>query len=522
MKEKVQKIFKDKYNILILIIIVIGIAVRVINIQNMPNALNTDEASAGYESYSILNYGIDRNGNFMPAFLVAWGSGQNALLTYLMMPFITLFGLNTLSIRLPMAILGCISLIIMYALLKKIGNKKVAIIGLVFFAICPWHIMKSRWGLESNLFPDLVLIFVYLLVKGLMDKNKILYYISFVIAGLTAFSYGTSYFFLPIFLIPTLIILVKKKEITIKQAIISIFIVGIISLPIIAFVIINTFNLEQINLPFITIPKLQVNRYKEITSIFSSKFFEASLSNFLSTISILLWQKDGLEWNSIEPFGITYIFSEAFTIIGIIYSFKKNKKVEIEYGYVFNIWFIVSIVLSFICEPNINRLNIMMIPIVYYTIIGIYIVIDEKKNFTIPIMLIYFVFFGWFIYTYFQQNFDLYYTFESNLEEPIKYVSEIKDKQVYITNKIREPYIYVLFYEKNNTYEFVNTVKYIHEHEEFRQVNSFDNYYFSDISKLEKDKVYVIKRNDLQIYNINYDDFTITEFENYLVLEGKI
>ncbi len=173
----------------IILLFVIGMLVRIVGIDNMPNALNCDEASSGYEAFSIFKYGIDRTGNKLPAFLESWGGGQNALLSYLMIPFIAILGLNTLSIRLPMAILGCISLVILYLLLKKITNKKVAIIGLAFFVICPWHIMKSRWGLESNLFPDLMLISVYFLIVGLENNNKILYYLSFVIAGLTAYSY---------------------------------------------------------------------------------------------------------------------------------------------------------------------------------------------------------------------------------------------------------------------------------------------------------------------------------------------
>ena len=61
-----------RYSILVLLIFIIGVLIRVINISNIPNALNVDEASAGYEAYSILHSGIDRNGNFLPAFLVAW------------------------------------------------------------------------------------------------------------------------------------------------------------------------------------------------------------------------------------------------------------------------------------------------------------------------------------------------------------------------------------------------------------------------------------------------------------------
>ena len=171
--EEKEKIKKYLPKILIVLIILLGVFVRIFKIEEYPNALNVDEASAGYEAFSIMNYGIDRNGKFLPVFLVAWGSGQNALLTYLMIPFIAIFGLSTFAIRLPMAILGGISLVVFYYLLKRMTNKKVAIIGLIFLAICPWHIMKSRWGLESNLFPDLMLLSIFLIIKGLQDKRKI-------------------------------------------------------------------------------------------------------------------------------------------------------------------------------------------------------------------------------------------------------------------------------------------------------------------------------------------------------------
>lgn len=460
-------------------------------------------------------------GNKLPAFLVAWGGGQNALLTYLIIPFIKIFGLNTLSVRLPMAILGCISLVIMYLLLRKISDKKMATIGLAFFAICPWHVMKSRWGLESNLFPDLILIFIYLLVKGLEDKNKNLYYLSFIIAGISAYSYGTSYYFLPVFLIPLLIILVRKQKITIKQAITSIIIVGIVSMPIILYVVINTLGLEQINLPFITIPKLEVNRYKELTSIFSSNFLQQSIYNFKQSMKILITQTDGLQWNSIEPFGIIYMFSTFFTTIGIINSFKKKKIVELKYNYIFNIWLIVSIILTFICDPNINRLNIIMIPIIYYTIVGIYIIVTNIKKSATIITILYLVSFGLFIQKYITQDCDQYDTFEGDLQEVIEYVDKIENKEIYITDKIQESYIYVLFYTKYDTRKFVETVDYEDIYVEFKNVKSFGKYHFDNIENLEiNDKnVYVIKKEDKENYNL--DNYKITELKKYIIIENR-
>lgn len=480
-KKFIEKIKQNQVKIIVIAIILFGCLIRIFNISNIPNALNCDEASAGYEAYSILNYGIDRNGNFMPSFLVAWGSGQNALLSYVMIPFIKVLGLTTLSVRLPMAILGCISLVIFYLLLKKISNQKIAIIGLTFFAICPWHVMKSRWGLESNLFPDLILIFAYLLVKGLEDKNKILYYLSFIVAGLAAYSYGTSYYFLPVFIIPLLWILVKKEKITIKEAIISLLIVGIVSLPIVLYVVINTLNLPQINLPFLTVPKLEVNRYKELTSIFSSQFFTVAIKNFMDSMKILILQSDGLPWNNVIPFGTMYIFSTIFTLIGICACFKKDKKIEIKYNYLFNVWFIVCIIVTFICEPNINRLNIIMIPIVYYTVIGIY----------------------------------LYGTFSADLEEVMDYVGNIENKQVYFTNNMN--YIYVLFYTKYDVRNYVETVEYENKYVEFRKVNSFGNYVFTDFTELKDENIYVINKKDKDKYNL--ENHKVTEFKRYLVIE---
>lgn len=515
-----MKIFKKiDENKLMFFILLIGILVRVIGIGAMPNGLNCDEASAGYEAYSILNYGIDRNGNFLPVFLVAWGSGQNALLTYLIIPFVKVMGLNVLSVRLPMAIISSISLIIMYKLLNKIGNKKLAIIGLLLLAISPWHIMKSRWGLESNLFPDLILMFVYLLISGLENKNKLLYYSSFIIAGISAYSYGTSYYFLPVFIIPLLIILIKKKYIKFGSAVISLGIVGIVSLPIVLYVLINTLGLSQINLPFMTIPILEVNRYESITSIFSSEFVLMSIKNILKCLSILVFQSDNLPWNNIFPYGIIYLPSIVFTFIGIINSFRKNKSFKLKYNYLFNIWFIVSLILSLIVPPNINRLNILMIPIIIYTVEGIYIVfklVNNKKKVGIIFTLMYLTMFILFLTQYASQDYNKFSTFESGLESPIKYVKN-KSKDIYITKNIKMPYIYVLFYSEYNTLDFVKTVKYENEGAAFEKVKSFGKYHFENIRELKSNSIYIIEKKNKDKYNL--DDYKITIFDNYVVIE---
>ena len=120
-------IITNKFKMAVVIVLVIGCLVRLVAIDSLPDGLDCDEASSGYEAYAIGEYGIDRNGKEMPVFLVSWGSGQNALYTYLLIPFIKIFGLNTFSVRLPMALIGCLSLFIFYKLILLLKNKKAAL-----------------------------------------------------------------------------------------------------------------------------------------------------------------------------------------------------------------------------------------------------------------------------------------------------------------------------------------------------------------------------------------------------------
>lgn len=506
---------ENKKYIILCLIIIVGFGIRLLLIENHPAGLNVDEASAGYEAYSILNYGIDRNGNYMPIFLVAWGSGQNAVYTYLLIPFIKILGLTVFSIRLPMAIIGCLALLLIYKFLKTIYDEKIALIGMSFLAICPWHIMKSRWGLESNLFPEIILLSVFALIYGLKNKKMSFIYLSFVIAGISAYSYGTAYFFLPLFIIGVLIYLVKKKELTIKQAIICFAIVCVISLPMVLFVIINKFDLPQINLPFMTIPRVTENRFEEITALFSVDFINKIFQNFCDSAKMLIMQNDGLGWNALDGFGIIYIPSIIFTAIGIWKAFTKKDT----YNTIINIWFIVSVLLLFVCEPNINRCNIIMYPIIYYTIIGIYEIIEKTKIPKAVIIGIYIVEFVLFTNSYFKEDFSKYFTFQDNIKEVVEYVQELDVDNVYMEYSIKEPYIYFLFYGKVDTNEFVNTVEYFREDRNgFDNVKSFGKYKFYLPEEVKpKEKVAYIVPVNKEVE----EGFEITEFKEFKVLFTK-
>ena len=312
-------------------------------------------------------------------------------------------------------------------------------------------------------------------------------------------------------------------------------IIAIVSLPIIIFVIINTFDLPAINLPFMTIPRMVVNRYDEVTSIFSGDFIQNSIQNFIGNLKIIFMQFDGLNWNALWPFGTIYIFSTVFTVIGIILAIKNREKIK--YAYIMEIWIIVAMLLTFVCEPNINRLNIIFFPIIFYTVIGISDVIKQGKIFTVLILIIYVISIIGFLNVYFKEDANTYQTFEANLEEPIKYVGMLdkesgKSEQIYITDSIKEAYIYVLFYLEYNPNDFSSTVEYSNPEEPFREVEKFANYNFINVSKLESDEgnIYLVRNSEYedikkapQKYGVQSieDEFYIKGFVGYTVLQGK-
>lgn len=518
-KDKLENFLKKNgFFILLAILLLIGCSVRIIGIDLVPAGLNQDEASAGYEAYSLMEYGIDRNGNSFPIHFVAWGSGQNSLYSYLMIPFIKLLGLTSLAVRLPMAIIGCITLFVMTYLIYQMSdkNKKATLIATVFLVICPWHIMKSRWGLESNLFPDLVLYAVALLLLGLKKQKKSRIYFAFVLFGISCYSYGTSYFFMPLFLMSLLVFLVYQKKLTLKQACCSLGIVFVIVLPLLIFVVINTFDLPQIKFFNITIPRLVQNRYETISSVFSSDFLSKSWSNFTGGIKLFLFQKENLPWNVMEGYGLIYLFSFPFTLIGLIHSFRKSKEWN-NLNVIFNFWFIAAFLLLFVCEPNVNRLNIMLFPFIYDTIVGIYCVMNRVKYVSVIIAILYTCFFYRFFYHYLAFYQKQLPSFETSLKEVVSYISQKEIDKVYVTDSINQPYIYFLFYTKQDPREFKQSMIYEPNGE---KVKSYGKYVFSlpEEIKPERKTIYVVPKMQGEIEK---KDFDVTEIGKYLVLEAK-
>lgn len=494
----------DKYYLICFIILFIGCFFRLYLIDKYPVGLNQDEASIGYEAYSLLQNGIDRNGMSYPVNFISWGSGQNVLYAYLSIPFIKLFGLNVLSTRILMALVGCFTLLVIYLFSSKHLKKSYSLILLFIFSIIPWHLMKSRWGLESNIFPDLILYSLMLVYLGAETLKKRYYIFSAIILGISTYSYGTSYLFVPLLSILLYFKLIQKKKMKIIDVVLYLFIIGFISFPMILYVIVNQFNLNTIHIGPITIPKLYINRAQSVTLLSGNNF----LINFFSVIIFLIFQSDVISYNCIPYFGIYYFISFPFLLYGIYKSFKSKHIIFT----IINTEFIASIIMGFFVHSNINRINVLWIAVICYIVYGIVLAIEKHNRFKliIPVYIISFILFITYYFNGYSNSLLKNSTY--SLDQSLVYVNTLDYKELYITAKINQPYIYYLFYNKVDSKYYIKNRNIEEYNVMFQNVSQIGNVHFETPKSVSHGMVIISSNSENKDYPCDSK-----RFKNYTV-----
>lgn len=498
-------------------IILIGIIIRIIEFGRTPCGFNQDEAFAGYEAFSLLNYGVDSAGYHNPCYFVSWGSGMNALESYLAIPFMKLFGCSIITLRLPQLILSCLSLPVFYMLIKRIYSYKTALLGLFLLIISPWHIMLSRWGLESNLAPALLLIGFYFFIRGI-NQNKYFIFAA-IIYGISLYSYSITWVVVPLTIVVCgLYIIFTKQRLSFTYIIISGIILFVFAIPLILFLLVNKGIISEISTVYFSIPKLLFMRSSEIS--INNLFLPQSYYNFFN---VFLNQSDGLIWNSTDKFGLFYKISSPFIIIGAIKIITTTVKSTQKRVFTYEAFIVLGMLSSIltcllIANLNVNKSNSLH----FFTLILLTVGIKETfvifKNYLIvpkAIVCIYALFFIFFSSFYFgSYNEQISNSFRYGVQDAVKYVKNHNYDNICVDSSIYYPQI--LFYDQTPNDVFKKTVKYSNYPSAFLNVKEFGNYKFGiDYYNLEDDKVYITSNDKKDVFISN--GYNVVEFKNYLV-----
>ncbi len=512
---------KWKHWALFLLILSLGIFARTWEFNHLPPGLNADEASIGIEAFNLYHYGIDRNGVSYPVQFISWGSGQNALYGYLLIPFIAIFGLSPVVVRVPMLISGILSIPLVFLVARKTIDTRFGYLSMFFLAISPWHILLSRWGLESNLFPFIFLIGYSCLLN--FEQSRLWFVAACFFFALSLYAYGTAYAMVPVFMVCITIVLSRTKTAGIRELIPGLLTFIIVAIPIGMFVLINNVGINSIKLGPITIPRLPVSaRFETEAAIFNGNSIPGLLGNLWTTLRLLILQSDGLISNTVDPYGYFYKITFPLALIGIILLVQFDKIASPAKKMFLLSWLGASFLIGIIQEPNVNRLNIIFIPIILNIAYCLF-WLNNYRKFVIPtsvcLLLVGFIFFtiSYHGEPYRQQ---INYKFNAGLFSALEFTKQFENNPICMTDKINMPYIFALFSEQSDPASYLNTIKYVDPKAPLRQVASIGRYTFGWKNCIGSRSFIYILRSD-EIPPPLGDRYKFEFFDNFVVYYPK-
>ncbi|HKB88319.1 MAG TPA: glycosyltransferase family 39 protein [Patescibacteria group bacterium] len=207
--------------LLICIVLAISFLIRVASVTNFPVGFNADEASFGYDAYSILHTGRDQWGNLLPIVLKSFGDYKSPVYGYLDVPFIAIFGLNVFATRFPNVLVGTLAVLFVYLLTKELFEKyknnlgindtfSPAIVTAFLLAVNPWAVMMSRGAFEANLITLFLPAGIYFFLKGLKHSKFFIW--SAIFFGISLFTYHSAKLITPLVIIGLFVIFYKDLK----------------------------------------------------------------------------------------------------------------------------------------------------------------------------------------------------------------------------------------------------------------------------------------------------------------------
>ena len=352
-----------KYKFILLAVFALGVFARVWRFGAVPGGLNQDEAFAAYESWALLHYGVDSSLHAWPVYLTAWGSGMNALESYLMLPFLALFGVQLWVIRLPQLLVSLASLWAAWRLGRRLGDARTGLFFALVLALCPWHILLSRWGLESNLAPGFLLFGLCCFLRGLEDGRFLP--LSALFYGLALYAYSAIWPVMPLLLGLMLLAARPKAD---RRLLLAGLVFAALALPLMAFLAVNYGLIGEFPIGPFSVPRLVELRREEISA--------ANIpQNARYLLAMLLQNGDGLIWNSPPRFGLFYPFGLPLSLVGLgvllVRLVRALRDRRFDPAVLLLIQILAGVVLGLLIAVNANRANILLLPLVLCAGLGL-------------------------------------------------------------------------------------------------------------------------------------------------------
>ncbi len=488
--------FKLK-NYLLILVILLSFLLRFYKIDEIPPSLYWDEASLGYNAYSILKTARDEHGKFLPLTnFAAFGDYKPPGYIYFTAPSIAIFGLGEFAIRLPSALFGVLAVVITYLLTKLMFNKeRIAQLSAIFLAISPWHLQLSRAAFEANVALFFSLFGIYSFVKFTFGSRIWLIYsgVSFLIA---LYTFTGQRLFVPFILI--ILALQFRREIARNLSLVAAVAIfaALLFWPLFRFA---TFTIEG---------KLRFNEvtiFKDLKPINDSilyreednfKFWSNFVHNrrffylhdylkhyFDAFDPVFLFTKGDVNPRlSVQKVGELYLIESILILLGIYFLISK----KYQFSFLILGWLLVSPLGPATARetPHALRMAHILPNFQILGAVGLYHIIKItrfKKTlislaFVSIISLMFFYLNVYYLYWPKSYSGEWQYGYKEAVEVTKKYYHQVES--VFVTKKEGRPYIYFLLYMGFNPAGFQNNSQVFKDQFFFIDVDSFDKFKF--------------------------------------------
>ncbi|MDE7354938.1 MAG: glycosyltransferase family 39 protein [Acetatifactor sp.] len=302
---------------------------RICHIAAIPLGMHIDEAGLGLNAWSIAGFGTDRYGNFLPVCPSNFYGEQSAFYTYFCALLVKLFGLSIVTLRMPAALMGIITVLFGALLMREKWGDKGLLAGLALLGIFPYFIMNSRFALDCNSMLGALTVSLYVLVRLLKKAHRCpgqrlygYFALAGILLGVTLYTYIIAALVVSVFCVLWgLYYLFYRREgrfLRFRQLLFLAVPLWLLAIPLILVFAVNYFDLDPIATPFFSVPKMITNRTEEVTF---------SLSAMLGKLRNLTYPftSDG-KYGSSDRYWTMYLFSPPLIAAGLIHSVLRSVK----------------------------------------------------------------------------------------------------------------------------------------------------------------------------------------------------
>ncbi|MGD1147789.1 MAG: hypothetical protein ABR961_07570 [Thermoanaerobaculaceae bacterium] len=184
-----------------------AVLLHFVALESAPPGLYVDEASYGYNAYSILRTGSDEAGVRLPLFFRSFGEYKNPVLAYSLVPLVGAFGPSILAIRIGSALFALASALFVALVVQEATSRRgLARLAFLLTALLPWLFTPSRVAMEPVVLPCMIALAWWAWLVALRTRRVLPFMVSWSAWTLAFYSYSAGRLVAPLLAIVLVVV----------------------------------------------------------------------------------------------------------------------------------------------------------------------------------------------------------------------------------------------------------------------------------------------------------------------------